>query len=331
MKRYTGIPCVHCQEKFQDKDDVVVCPICGAPHHRHCYQELGRCALEEKHATGELWQPPGSIGATGKGEQIICENCRAANARTSQYCQMCGTRLHTGQQERRETPPTPERGFTPPPGKVYTGNVDNTEQWELQGVTAREISTYIGNNSHYFLRQFRSLGTSSSGWSWNWPAFFFGPFYLLYRRLYLIGAITLILHLICHAPFAFIMFELLKAEAPALGGILLPVNQQLMNILTPLSRVGQGVSYMLMGAQALFTNRYYMKKVLSDIQNIRRQTPPQSGSREYYARLYFAGRPNRLIVMSTVFFIFTLMSIYFRYVQDALQIPLAFIYQNWPF
>jgi hypothetical protein len=331
VKRYTGIPCVHCQEKFEDRDDVVVCPICGAPHHRHCYQELGQCALEEKHASGEIWHPPGSAAASGRGEQAVCPNCRAPNPRTSQYCQMCGTKLHTSHQERRDPPPAAEGAFTPPPGKVYTGNVDNTDQWEIQGVTAREISTYIGNNSHYFLRQFRSLGMNAGGWSWNWPAFFFGPFYLLYRKLYLLGVCALVIHILCHIPLGILMFEVFKTEAPALGGIALPINQELVNLMGHLSRIGQAISYTLMGIQALFTNRFFLQKVLADIQRIRQQMPPSSGSREYFTRLYFAGRPNRLIVISTSFLIFSLMSIYLRFIQDTLQIPLVFIQLFWPF
>ena len=30
---------------------MVYCPVCGAPHHRECYKNLGHCALEELHGT----------------------------------------------------------------------------------------------------------------------------------------------------------------------------------------------------------------------------------------------------------------------------------------
>lgn len=32
-------------------DDVVTCPDCGTPHHRECYQELGKCANKNLHGT----------------------------------------------------------------------------------------------------------------------------------------------------------------------------------------------------------------------------------------------------------------------------------------
>jgi flagellar FliL protein len=47
----------------------------------------------------------------------------------------------------------------------------------------------------YFLRQFDKFDKNLSDFSltWNWAAFFFGPFYLIYRKLYLAGFITLLL------------------------------------------------------------------------------------------------------------------------------------------
>ena len=36
MIDYTGLECPICGEKFTAQDDIVVCPECGAPHHRDC-------------------------------------------------------------------------------------------------------------------------------------------------------------------------------------------------------------------------------------------------------------------------------------------------------
>ena len=57
MSNYTGYHCPVCGKAFVQGDDVVVCPDCGAPHHRECYRRLGHCALEDKHASGAQWQP----------------------------------------------------------------------------------------------------------------------------------------------------------------------------------------------------------------------------------------------------------------------------------
>ena len=43
--------CVVCHAYLFEEDDVVYCPECGAPHHRECYINLGRCGLAEAHGT----------------------------------------------------------------------------------------------------------------------------------------------------------------------------------------------------------------------------------------------------------------------------------------
>ena len=42
-KSYTRKKCPICSEKFKADDDIVVCPKCGAPYHRSCYEKEGRC------------------------------------------------------------------------------------------------------------------------------------------------------------------------------------------------------------------------------------------------------------------------------------------------
>ena len=38
---YMGKPCPVCSRTFREEDDIVVCPKCGAPYHRECYEEKG--------------------------------------------------------------------------------------------------------------------------------------------------------------------------------------------------------------------------------------------------------------------------------------------------
>ena len=53
MGKYNGILCEHCKKAFTNDDDIVVCPVCGAPHHRECYVQNGNCANADKHGTNE--------------------------------------------------------------------------------------------------------------------------------------------------------------------------------------------------------------------------------------------------------------------------------------
>ena len=58
MNKYVNVPCAKCGKPFTEDDDVVVCPDCGAPHHRSCYLEEGHCARQDQHADGSMWQDP---------------------------------------------------------------------------------------------------------------------------------------------------------------------------------------------------------------------------------------------------------------------------------
>lgn len=49
MSRFEGKICPVCLVRLKDGDDVVVCPICGTPHHRECYFKNSKCAFEQYH------------------------------------------------------------------------------------------------------------------------------------------------------------------------------------------------------------------------------------------------------------------------------------------
>lgn len=118
--RYKDARCVFCDLTFAEKDDVVVCPVCGAPHHRECWNTTGKCACGEKHADGFVWEFPAEVlksreqektetdafGSTDEkvlsnGEKIIlCPYCGEKNYERDMYCSYCGQKLHP---ERNET------------------------------------------------------------------------------------------------------------------------------------------------------------------------------------------------------------------------------------
>ncbi len=45
--------CPVCNLRFNDDDDIVVCPDCGTPHHRECYKKEGNCFNAHLHGTDE--------------------------------------------------------------------------------------------------------------------------------------------------------------------------------------------------------------------------------------------------------------------------------------
>ena len=53
--RHVGQECFGCHQKLQEDDDIVVCPECGTPYHRACWQKTGHCLNAPLHASGKSW------------------------------------------------------------------------------------------------------------------------------------------------------------------------------------------------------------------------------------------------------------------------------------
>ena len=94
--KYTGNLCQGCQEPFSDNDDVVVCPECGTPQHRECYDKENRCVCSHLHGEDYAWQ--GTVihqedAPREKSETIACPNCGHENPKGTTVCRQCGMKF----------------------------------------------------------------------------------------------------------------------------------------------------------------------------------------------------------------------------------------------
>ena len=85
MPKYYGCPCEGCGKPLTLQDDIVVCPDCGAPYHRTCYEKLGRCIHSPAHAAGYEWHFPYQ-----DAELRTCPSCGERTLRTEERCRCCG-------------------------------------------------------------------------------------------------------------------------------------------------------------------------------------------------------------------------------------------------
>lgn len=71
-------------------------------------------------------------------------------------------------------------------------------------------AAFVGmEKSHYYLRRFMRFETEGSMISWNWPAFFFTSWWLLYRKMWLMAAFYIL-----GAPVLFAIVTILIVAAP---------------------------------------------------------------------------------------------------------------------
>ncbi len=118
MTDYTGVKCPVCGKAFTAKDDIVVCPDCGAPYHRECYAQTGQCVFAEKHGTPNAWVPPKPETEQHTENQTKrCPRCGSPNSESALFCEHCGQSLANNQQDFHGFPQT---GGFPPFGNFPT-------------------------------------------------------------------------------------------------------------------------------------------------------------------------------------------------------------------
>lgn len=190
---YIGNKCPVCQKYFHADDDIVVCPDCGTPHHRACYEELGHCCNEGLHESGYDYQ---AEHESTKSEIKICPSCGKENDKDSFFCKHCGSPLNPAQDNNRSAQANPG-GYQNTAGQTgnpfFAAMVDplggvpgNTDFGD--GVTAGEAAKYVKQNTPYFIRVFHKICTLNKS-KFNFAAALFTGGYMLYRKMYKLGAL----------------------------------------------------------------------------------------------------------------------------------------------
>lgn len=160
--------CPVCQKAFEAGDDIVVCPECGTPHHRECYNQLGRCANSALHAEGFVFKRADSE----KAENEKAEE-QGANIPPFFASLMADAERQSKEAEAKPQQQAQSNPFTPP---QLSGQSDIKE---IDGQPVGYIATAVGANARRFVNVFSRNKTVG----WNWSAFIFGPFYFLYRKM----------------------------------------------------------------------------------------------------------------------------------------------------
>ena len=218
MFDHTGHKCAFCNKPFEAGDDVVVCPECGAPYHRSCYQQAGHCVFEEQHGTGFEWKP--EPGSEPKEPDLTCPRCGAPTPADSRFCKQCGAAM-------------PEAGAAPQ-GQAPTSDAER-ERWtwqmgfmasqfdpaeELDGIPLKDWANFVGRSAPYYLANFKQLAQSGRKVGFSFSALFFGPFYYMFRKMWSWGLIFFGLEMLISLP-SFLLILIASGSAATAG---LPVN-----------------------------------------------------------------------------------------------------------
>ena len=73
---FTQYKCPVCKKQFVSGDDIVVCPECGAPHHRECYEQNGKCFFEDKHSEDFSFENYSAVHGEKDSADNLCPVCK---------------------------------------------------------------------------------------------------------------------------------------------------------------------------------------------------------------------------------------------------------------
>lgn len=233
--------CQICHGYLFEEDDVVVCPECGAPHHRDCWQTVGHCGLAELHGTDRQYPNHNKVNTNqqqgpayesyGAPYERLCPHCgKRARATDALFCPYCGKQYGTRpNQQEYDTADNNENRNTNPNGTsqhmgpgMFFGNINfeqNTyggipKDAEIEGIKVEKVAKFVGSNARRYIPRFTVMSDSNRH-SWNWGAFLFPSVWCMARKMYTTGIMYFILMLassLCFVPFMQVLSTFLSED-----------------------------------------------------------------------------------------------------------------------
>lgn len=304
FNKYKGVRCPVCQRELNNDAENAVCPVCGTPHHRACFHELGHCANESLHGTDFVFEIPkedeasqdnASRSASGDHTGHTCPRCHSRSTSDTLFCPYCGFAFGDNRYSPEETG-DPDRppvspfsfGFADP-----LGGVDPTET--IDSVAVSDLALFIGPNTHRYLPAFLNLKHGHPRRTgWNWAAFLMPVYWFAFRKMYLQAAVVGIIGLI----FPLFSYPMLTAVSPILSSM--PQNSSITAMMETLARqmvdqpdlippvaVVLALAGMILGliyriVCALLADWIYMRHAVSSIRTI--EEDDEIEDRELYIR-----------------------------------------------
>ncbi len=299
MNEERNSKCQICKGYLFEDDDIVICPECGAPHHRDCWQTVGHCGLQEDHGTDRQYDKLKKVEETAQSEAAQkCRFCgKTSKTKGAEFCPYCGQPYNGNGVHPHGAPFVVQNG---------TINIDPyggvPKDTKIEGVTVKDIATFTGNNSARYVHKFKDLNKGNKK-SWNWLAFLFPSAWCLSRKMFANGILFLILAVassLCTIPFA----ETLNS----LGDISTMTRNELVNLatenigaFTPLTWVMSALGIVLLAIPhvicGLMGDWMYRCFALDKIKSIR----DDKKTEDYEETLAHKGSTNLLLGILAIF------------------------------
>ena len=164
---YKNEICNGCNQPINDNDDIVVCPVCGTPQHRSCWQENSDCVNSNLHDEGFTWKKSIPDEPEIPKEPSVEHQEESHTTQPPVFTQLA--------QEAQNL----ESAFLRDQA-IY-------KEEEIDGIKVTDAAYYLQSGAHRYIKRYRRKKKVT----WNWGAFFFSPAWFFYRKLYKFGAVFL--------------------------------------------------------------------------------------------------------------------------------------------
>ncbi len=311
MSRFFGKLCPVCRSPFGEKDDIVVCPDCGTPHHRACYIKLGKCAVTQHHASGFEWngrlpdeqqepvQENAQRSASASSYEAPQDPTESENADPHHAEYPSGTNTETNTSDTEQNIPPFGVPFGDQSSENHTNPyVEAYKQMQKMtsddtrgedGVSAKELSRFVGTSVFHYAQAFSSFrvgiaqydGVRKVKTSFNIWAGIMRPIHQIYRRMDALGILLLIIQAVSALPNVLLYRYNTMMEQSTLA------------MFQNLSLLGSAVNIAVMMLLSLFGDYIYYKFCVRRIKKIRARF--DDGKAEgYYEALTEHGTPSKL-------------------------------------
>ncbi len=175
-----GQTCPICKAYLFDEDEVAVCPVCAAPHHRECFINAGHCGMEEFHGSDMQYDRVRALNEakedkTQEQEQTQeCPSCHNRFPKGNSFCNQCGA---------------PVNKAMPFAFKIdILGGVKPNEDLG-EGITAEEAKDFVMVSPNRFIPKFKEFKKSGNVWFSFWHLLFPSASFAM-RKMYFYALIS---------------------------------------------------------------------------------------------------------------------------------------------
>ena len=218
MNKYIGKICPYCKTPFQEGDDIVLCSSCDMPHHKDCWIENQGCTTFG--CMGTIKSADGNSSTVTATEisyedapaatHTFCSKCGTKSSTEASFCTKCGNPLNATPSAPVYTQADPvntnpyaytQQTYNPQPAQqtyqqnnyYNQNNAYGQQNYYTQQSPDIDADLYalIGTNQGYYASKFHEMETQNKPTTWNWVAFFFAPYWFMYRKMYGYGCACL--------------------------------------------------------------------------------------------------------------------------------------------